>query len=85
MLPPGLDEGLVSALNDALRADINPRSGSHLAIHHQAAAIQLVEMRPVRPFRHQIRIGDQHPRRIRMGAKHADRLTGLHQQRLVAR
>ncbi len=37
------DEGLVGALNDALRADIDPRAGRHLAVHHQALAIELVE------------------------------------------
>ena len=35
-------------------------------------------------MRHQIGIGDQHPRRVGMGAKYADRFAGLHQQRLVA-
>ena len=35
MLAPGLHEGLVGALNDALGADIDPRPGGHLAVHHQ--------------------------------------------------
>jgi hypothetical protein len=35
MLAAGLDEGLVGALHDALRADIDPRAGRHLAVHHQ--------------------------------------------------
>ena len=78
-----LDEGLVSALHDALAADIDPGAGRHLAVHHQALAIELVEMLPGRPVRHQIGIGDQHARRIRMGAEDADRLARLHEQRLV--
>ncbi len=34
-------------------------------------------------MRHQIGIGDQHPRRILMGAKYADRLARLNDQGLV--
>src|SRR5690606_21907188 len=36
-----LDERLVGALHDALRADVNPRPGRHLAVHHQTLAIEL--------------------------------------------
>src|SRR5207249_5479075 len=32
-------EGLVRALNDALTADVDPRSGGHLPEHHQALEI----------------------------------------------
>ena len=78
-----LDEGLVGALHDALRADIDPRARGHLAVHHQALAIELVEMVPGRPVRHEIRVGDQHPRRVGMGAEDADRLARLDEQRLV--
>ena len=84
MPAPDLDEGLVGALHDALAADVDPGAGRHLAVHHQALAIELVEMVPSRPMRHQIGIGDQHARRVRMGAEDADRLARLHQQRLVA-
>ena len=83
MLAAHLDEGLVGALHDALAADVDPRAGGHLAVHHQALAIELVEMLPGRPVRHEVGVGDQHARRIGMGAEHADRLAGLHQQRLV--
>jgi hypothetical protein len=78
-----LDEGLVGALDDALRADIDPRARGHLAEHHQALAVELVEMVERRPVRHQIRIGDQDARRIRVGTEDPDRLAGLDQQRLV--
>ncbi|MHC2703130.1 hypothetical protein ACVMHZ_006293 [Bradyrhizobium liaoningense] len=36
-----------------------------------------------RPVRHDVGVRDQHARRVRMGAEHADRLAGLNQQRLV--
>ena len=83
VLAAGLDEGLVGALHDALGADVDPGPGGHLAVHHQALAIELVEVLPGRPVRHQVGVGDQHPRRVRVGPEHADRLARLDQQRLV--
>ncbi len=83
MLAAGLDEGFIGALHDALGADIDPRAGGHLAVHGQTLLIQFVEMIPGRPMRHEVGIGDQHARRILVGAEHADRLARLHQQRLV--
>src|SRR3546814_5819801 len=44
-----LDEGLVRALHDALAADVDPGAGRHLAVHHQALAVELVEMRSEEP------------------------------------
>ena len=81
--PSHLDERLVRALHDALAADVDPRAGSHLAEHHQAATVELVEVLPRRPLRHEIRIREQHARRIFVRAEHADRLAGLNQQRFV--
>ena len=49
VLPAHLDEGLVGALHDALAADVDPRAGRHLAVHHQALAIELVEVVPASP------------------------------------
>ena len=83
MAPAHLDKGLVGALDDALRADIDPRPRRHLAVHHQALAIELVEVVPGRPMRHQVRVGDQHARRVCVGLEHADRLSRLDEQRLV--
>ena len=83
VLAPGLGEGLVGALDDALRADVDPRAGGHLAVHHQALAVELVEVLPRRPFRHEVRVGDQHARRVGVRAEHADRLARLDQQRFV--
>src|SRR5205823_2166028 len=37
-------EGLVGALHDALRADVDPRASGHLAEHHEALAVELVEV-----------------------------------------
>ena len=83
VLAAGLDEGLVGALHDALRADIDPGAGRHLAVHGEPLLIELVEMVPGRPMRHEVGIGDQDARRILVRAENADRLAGLDQQGLV--
>ena len=38
---------------------------------------------PSWPMRHQVGVGDQHTRRVLVGAEHANGLAGLHQQRFV--
>lgn len=83
MLTTGLHEGLIGALDDALRADIDPRAGGHLAVHGKTLLIQLVEVIPGRPVRHEIGVGDQHPRSILVRAEDADRLAGLDEEGLV--
>ena len=83
MLPAHFNKGLVRALYDSLAADVDPRACRHLAVHHEPFLIELAEVFPVRPVRHQVRISDEHARCVRMCAKYTDRLTGLHQQRLV--
>ena len=52
-----LHEGLVSALHDALRADIDPGAGRHLAVHHESLAVELVEMLPGAPAWHEVGVG----------------------------
>jgi hypothetical protein len=83
VLAAGLGKGLVGALHDALGADVDPAAGRHLAVHHQALAVEFVEVLPGGPVRHQVGVGDQHARRVGMGAEHAHRLAALHQQGLV--
>ena len=75
---------LKSALQNSLRADINPASRRHLPIHHQALAVEFVKVLPVGPLAHQVGVGDDHPRRHLMRGKHSHRLAALHQQRLFA-
>ena len=83
MLPPHFDESFVSALNNPLRADVDPRSRRHLAVHHQPRLIEFMEMIPCRPRGHEVRIGDQDARRILMRLKHADGLARLNEQCLI--
>ena len=83
MLAAHLDEGFVGALHDALRADVDPRAGRHLAVHHQALLIELVEVFPRRPVRDEVGVGEQHARRVGVRGEDADRLAGLDQQGFV--
>jgi hypothetical protein len=80
----GGGEGLVGALQDALGADVDPRPGGHLAVHHEALAIELAEVLPGRPAADQVGVGDEDPGRLVVGLPHADRAARLHQQGLVA-
>ncbi|VTP65418.1 Uncharacterised protein [Leclercia adecarboxylata] len=83
MLAARFDKGLVGALDDALAADVDPAARGHLAIHCQPLRIQLVEVFPGRPVRHQVGVGDQHARSVFVGFEYADRFAGLHQQGFV--
>ena len=67
-------ERLEGALQDALRADVDPTTRRHLAIHHQAFAIELVEVLPGGPFAHQVGVGDENTRRHFVRRKHRNRL-----------
>ncbi len=79
----GGGERLERALHDALRADVDPRAGGHLAVHHQAGAFEFVELLPVGPVADQIGVGDQHAWRVFVGLENADGLAGLDQQSFV--
>ena len=83
MFSSGGGERFVGALQNSLRADVDPASGGHLAVHHQAGAVELVEMLPIVPMADEIGIRDQHARRVGVRAENADGLAGLHEQRFV--
>ena len=76
-------ERLVGALQDALRADVDPAAGRHLAVHRQALVLEIAEVLPRGPRGHEQGVGDEHARRARVRAEDADRLARLHEQRLV--
>ena len=83
-VPAGdLGEALVGPLQDPLRADVDPRPRRHLAVHREAHLLQPSELVPRPPLRHQVGVGDEHPRRPLVGPEHTDRLAGLDQHRLV--
>ena len=76
-------EGLVGALEDALGADVDPGAGRHLAEHDQALLLPAVEVLLGGPVGDDVAVGDQHARRVLVGAEDGHRLAALHQQRLV--
>ena len=70
--------GLVSALQDTLGADVDPRAGGHLAVHHQARPVQRVELLLGGPAGDQVGVGDDHPRGVGEGFGHVHRPPGLY-------
>jgi len=52
-------------------SDTDTETIVHLAEHHQAPAVQLVEVLPRRPLRHEVGIRKQYARRVLVRAKHA--------------
>ncbi len=76
-------ERLVRALEDALGADVDPRTGGHLAVHGQAERFEAAELLPGGPVADQVGVGDQHPRGPLVGLHDADRAAGLDEHRLV--
>ncbi len=76
-------EGLEGTLEDALRADVDPRAGGHLAEHREAGAFERAEVFPGGPAAHEIGVGDQHARGAGVGAEHRHGLAALDDQCLV--
>ena len=76
-------EGLVGALQNALRADVDPGSRGHLPVHRETEGLQPAELGPRRPVAHEVRVGDEHPRRPLVGAENPHGLARLHEQGLV--
>src|SRR5690606_30875399 len=63
MLARDRTERFVGPLQDALRADVDPRAGRHLAVHRETGALQFAELFPRRPVTDQVRVRDQDARR----------------------
>src|SRR5713226_131331 len=76
-------ESLIRTLQDALRANVDPAAGRHLAVHGQPHLLQTAELFPSSPLGHQEAVRDQHPGSQFLRADDANRLAGLNQKRLV--
>src|SRR5919201_3784632 len=76
-------ERLVGSLQDALRADVDPRARRHLAVHDQSRALELAEVIPRRPSTDEVAVGNEHAWRPAMRAEDAHGLATLHEERLV--
>src|SRR5947209_6430609 len=83
MLSGGRGEGFVCTLQDSLGADVDPASCSHLAVHHQARAIELVELVPIAPMTYEVGIAQQNSGCVLMSSKNANGFAGLHQQSFI--
>ena len=75
--------GLIRALEDPLGADVDPRAGGHLAVHHEPLAVVFVELRLGCPLRHEVRGGDEYARRVLMRLRDVHGASRLHAERLV--
>ena len=79
-----LGEALVGALHDALACRCRSTSRrSSARTSSGPSCLEPAELVPRRPVGHEVRVGDQHPRRPLVRAEDADRLARLHEQRLV--
>jgi len=58
-------------------------SPRHLPVHRQTLAVELVEVFPGGPVRHEIRVRDQYPGRVGVGREYADGFAGLHEESLL--
>ena len=76
-------ERLVGPLKDPLRSDVDPGPRGHLPVHRQAGVLEPAEFLPRRPARHDESVRDEHARRPLVRAEDTDRLSRLHQERLV--
>src|SRR3954452_22898404 len=76
-------ERLERALQDPLRADVDPRARGHLPEHREPLGLETPELVPRRPFRDEQRVRDQYPRRALVRREHADRLAALDEEGLV--
>ena len=76
-------EGLVGEAEDALRADVEPAGGGHLAVHRQPRVLEPAEGVLVGPLRDDHRCRDEDTRRVLVGRKHGHRLARLDDQCLV--
>ena len=83
VLLTGGREGLVGALQDALRTDVDPAAGGHLPVHGKAERVEAPELVPVRPVGHQVCVGDEHAGRLGVRREDADRLAAGDEKRLV--
>jgi hypothetical protein len=64
VLTPRLGKRFVGALQDALSADVDPRTRGHLTVHHKTLFFEFTKTLPRCPFAHKVRVGDQNARRI---------------------
>ena len=75
-----LGVGPVGALEDALRADVDPGPGGHLAVHDEALAGEFVEVLLRRPVGDEVGVGDEDARERPRAFDDADGLAALDEE-----
>src|SRR5699024_2587288 len=83
LLAGTLGKSLIGSLQNTLCADVDPRAGGHLSVHGKSHLVEAAEFIPVRPFRHQVRVGNEHTRGFFMRLEHAHGLDALYQHGLI--
>ena len=77
-------ERLIGALQDPLRADVDPRPGGHLAVHRETEMLEPAELLPGGPVPDEVGVGDEDARRPLVRGEDANRPPALDEHRLVA-
>ena len=72
-------------MNNALRADVHVGAGRHLAVLAHAQGVELLPVVGLRVVRDDHAVGDDHPRGILVAREEAQRMAGVHHERLLVR
>ena len=83
MFAPSGRESFERTLHNSLAADVDPRAGSHLAVHGQAQTFEAIELAVIVPLANEIRVRDKNTRCFIVGLEFAHWFAGLDQKRLV--
>jgi hypothetical protein len=76
-------EGFVGALEDALGGDVNPGAGRHLAVHHEAHLVELVEVFLGTPGGDEVGVGNEDAGSVGPGFEHTHGFARLHEHGFV--
>src|SRR5690606_2759860 len=73
-------ERFVGTLQYSLRTDVDPGTGRHLPVHHQAELVQPVEFLPGCPLGNEVGVRNEYTRSKIVRAEHRHRFAGLHEK-----
>ena len=76
-------EGFVRALQNSLRADVNPTARGHLPVHDESVAFAIIKIFLGRPMGDDVGIGEEDARRVGMRFEDADGFAGLNEKGFV--
>ena len=72
-------------MDDALGADVHVGAGRHLAVLAYAEGVELFPVVGLRVVRDDHAVGDDHPRGVLVAGEEAQRMAGVHHERLLVR